>query len=768
MFQPKVQSVLSSSQRKRQSPANDSKTDVESAAGMQFPILGWEAIGLIALFLCGFLTTTEGSELGHNLWLACAWLGFAALTLWLRSKVVSGARFRWTGQDAGVVLLITGHLLSGLFLFRGTGDVRAAINVMWQWVALGTLWFLLRIHLLQLSFRQSLLSATLVILTTLSLLGIWQNLIWFPQQAAAVQEYLDLEQAVSSGSSLSSEEKSRYAELSEIYGNQLGTLDSMARQSYLARIRDSIEPIGRFALANSFAGILLVGCLLHGFLLVSRFQNAKSFQRLIGIAAWVVITYCLILTKSRTATWVALPVGAIIIGLDAWRSDIFSRHVFRYAVVTGVAIVALLFLLAVFTGGLDAEAFSEAPKSLQYRLEYWKGTTQLLADRSILGVGPGNFRQCYLQYKLPGASEEVIDPHNLFLDIWANSGLLGLTGLLIFMLWTLLTAWQTEEAVARSAAPRNSQTRTIWSLLVAFSIVGFVTATLGGGFDQQLLALLACSVVLAAIIPPPDTTQPGLRNAALACWLALLIHLLASGGIEMPAIVQLLLLLAILSSMTTGYREDDAESILSPLVLRGLAAGFALLFVGCAWTAMIPVALSNASIELGQSAMMNPSYANRVQARRDFEAAIAADPIAPAPYQWLAQWYFADWNATSGTDDALFDQAIESQQAAIVRDPMNSSRHKLLGEFWDAKYQRSNVSEDAEQAVAAHQRSVELYPNDALRLSNLALALEHAGQDGSEFAEQALKIDDLNFARRHNDKTLLPSRRRELEFILEN
>src|SRR4029079_4411509 len=71
-------------------------------------------------------------------------------------------------------------------------------------------------------------------------------------------------------------------------------------------------------------------------------------------------------------------------------------------------------------------------KSLRYRFEYWSSTWQMLQESTrnwLTGVGPGNFRQHYLQFKLPQSSEEIAAPHNLMLDVRANGGLLALAGL---------------------------------------------------------------------------------------------------------------------------------------------------------------------------------------------------------------------------------------------------------------------------------------------------------------------------------------------------
>ena len=68
----------------------------------------------------------------------------------------------------------------------------------------------------------------------------------------------------------------------------------------------------------------------------------------------------------------------------------------------------------------------EGYASVTFGAETW----EVIREHLWLGTGPGNFRDYYLKYKLPESSEEIADPHNFVFDVWANTGLLGLTGLL--------------------------------------------------------------------------------------------------------------------------------------------------------------------------------------------------------------------------------------------------------------------------------------------------------------------------------------------------
>ena len=105
----------------------------------------------------------------------------------------------------------------------------------------------------------------------------------------------------------------------------------------------------------------------------------------------------------------------------------------RRAILLGAAVtvgvvgtLGILLTVAALGGGFDVQVISEAPKSLDYRLQYWTGAMGVIREHPLVGVGPGNFRQHYLRYKVPESSEDIADPHNLVLDLWTSGGLLRL------------------------------------------------------------------------------------------------------------------------------------------------------------------------------------------------------------------------------------------------------------------------------------------------------------------------------------------------------
>ena len=204
--------------------------------------------------------------------------------------------------------------------------------------------------------------------------------------------------------------------------------EKAGREQFESRLRFSSEPFGPFALANTFAGFLFVALILAADLCLQSRRPLTLGTAIIWGIVLLLLLYCLVLTKSRTA-WIGL-----VVALAFWGTCLLVRGRFRLnrrTLMVGAAVLVVLialFAVAALGRGFDVQVLSEAPKSLDYRLQYWKGAMGVVREHPVFGVGPGNFRQHYLRYKLPQSSEEIADPHNLILDLWTSGGLLALIG----------------------------------------------------------------------------------------------------------------------------------------------------------------------------------------------------------------------------------------------------------------------------------------------------------------------------------------------------
>ncbi len=98
------------------------------------------------------------------------------------------------------------------------------------------------------------------------------------------------------------------------------------------------------------------------------------------------------------------------------------------------------------------------------RLAHWDAALKMWADAPWLGVGPGNYAVVYDQFRLPQWDQALGHAHNIYLNTLAESGLVGLAGLMI--LWGGLALWLWGKM-------RHSQDA--WAQALAVGMLGVLT-----------------------------------------------------------------------------------------------------------------------------------------------------------------------------------------------------------------------------------------------------------------------------------------------------
>ena len=76
--------------------------------------------------------------------------------------------------------------------------------------------------------------------------------------------------------------------------------------------------------------------------------------------------------------------------------------------------------------------------SLASRLAIWKSAGLMAEKNPLFGIGPGNFQEKYLEYQKyfpPYLEWSAPQPHNIFLAFWLESGLVGLIGFIILLVY---------------------------------------------------------------------------------------------------------------------------------------------------------------------------------------------------------------------------------------------------------------------------------------------------------------------------------------------
>jgi len=723
-----------------------------------------DSVGPVALFAgCGLalvvarcVMPAESAHLGETLWIVPLWLLLAFVWTLVRQRFEL-PRYRLDRGDWAVLLLAGGHVLAGL---AAHGNTRAALNGLTEWIGVAVAVGLLRRWLANEYRWQQFLAVIAITGVVLAGLGVWQYAVEYPALRAQVIELEELEARAKGGNS-SERETARLRQLRIELGQMASEADPGIRAGLRQRLMRSTEPLACFALTNTLAGVLAVALLLlMGGLAGALAERSPWTTSARIVAPLLLVGFCLLLTKSRTA-WVGFLIASAVWGLVAARGSFLSQRTLRFAAVGAAAVVALV-AGAWIVGALDLLVILESSKSLKYRFEYWIGAWGVIRDHFLLGVGSGNFRQNYLRHKVVGSSEEILDPHNLFLDAWASGGVLALVGLLAVVGLTIGRWRSLIRAAVSTAVPANVAGRADRTVLLS-GAAGILLVWLKLGlidlqWDSRLIALLAGWITVAVILPPLRFSPA----AQMAAGLALGIHLLGAGGMGMPLIATLLLLLglgphAIAAPAATiaSPRNEQRIAMASCVLLAGLIAGL------LKW-AVIPSTLANLNVNAATSVMRERGDA--AAGRRLLRQAIDADPLDPQPHVFLAQ---LDYDASRVRDSNALEHAtaaLDELNEALRLDPENPKTYWLLAQWKLALHSRFKDSALTGDTVATAEAAATRDPQNAEILATLANAYAefgHAEEAGST-AARALELDALNAQLGHYDRLLDEAERTRL------
>lgn len=750
-----------------------------------------------ALLTVSWMWPSEGAINGDGLHWAILWLAAAAYGCWQflrsddsRSSIEDGRR-NLLSRSAPFVI-VAGVWVSTAYVFQIQGDRRTALNIAFEWTAIlaaSVLFWQWPAALFRQQFGRLLVGLALgtAIMGILQHHVVWeQRANWYLERMAAVENW---EQAGVGATTAKQAEAELLAEQVPMTGS--------AQETFRRRLLDSTEAIGPFALANTLGGFLAAGLvLLIGFMRSAFWASTSVPSKWKGAflpAVWaVIIGYALVLTKSRTA-WVATAVGVfwLLYGMrsgyngsqlpagktnDVGEDEDKSRHSLGKAVLVICLVGGGLLVAGLAVGAIDREVLLESPRSLRFRLTYWMGTLDLLADRVLFGTGPGNFRNTYLQYKLPEASEQILDPHNLPLDTYCNAGLLGLAGLLLLLI-TAFASRTKGNAVRREADPcvellQNNFRRGPFFVACGAAASLYATWDWFNGADvfAELLklpdgGLLVLGIPAGIVLVTVTAVQRWNidRTVFQAGFLTLLVHLMGAGAFQITA-VGLVLMCLHRGCCDSFGSADNNESLSGNRAVNGLPAwsrfstragvvGFSLLAVIVAVHGLIPV---RAAQQASNASRMAEVSGRAEQAVAGLDKGILADEFDVKLRQRKAEllaYSFMAGIAVGGDFAQNADVGVQKSMAAIAAcDEWNLTdttgyrqfvvRSQVLESLWKLQRSRNLIL----SAISAMEQAVERYPTSAESLSRLAMLKNVAGLNRMAMAtaSSALKQDAIN------------------------
>ncbi len=178
----------------------------------------------------------------------------------------------------------------------------------------------------------------------------------------------------------------------------------------------------------NFFGTYLVA-VIPVLLVLSMISGSR--RRLLAVIALMSALVCLIFAGTRSA-WVGFAVSLALFVLLARRT---SPSPLRLRTRSPLLIILLVVLALVV---LNQEAIvnriselGDPQGSASFRVRIWEATLEMIEASPVLGSGLGTFQIVFPRFRYPGFAAEVpignlLHAHNEYLEIWAETGLLGL------------------------------------------------------------------------------------------------------------------------------------------------------------------------------------------------------------------------------------------------------------------------------------------------------------------------------------------------------
>lgn len=518
--------------------------------------------------------------------------------------------------------------------------------------------------------------------------------------------------------------------------------DSFMARKFDIKVRNG-EAHGFNTSPNSFAAVLVLLGLIGAGASIQRMSD-RDESGWAGALLIPLIPGMWILWKTGSKTAGAtIVLGAALFVL----APLLAKHR-RRAYFAGVAGVVVGTIALV---GLGLSRGSLLHPSLTFRWRYWVGAARIFQAHWLAGTGWENFGQYYLAARLPIASEEIRDPHNLIIRAAAE---LGIVGALLMIGWLARVFWEMNREIALPDPPaRLASTRPSSAAKIALSIVlltfainvaasvDFNVTSVDRGWFLLLeifrrglyfiLELLGIGLVLLRSSKEPVLDERPARW--IACSLAI-----ATGMFLLQNAIDFSLfepgpmcLLAMVGGAAVGIRSRESQVEKSSRTGAAVAMGL----INAAWIVaavglVIPIVIAERTAQAGD------------------DLTRAGDPRAAVPM--LRNAFETLWIPNS---DYAFRAAMAMQYAhvapdlirpildqAVIADPMFSANYRLRAELALRPPNR-----DVAAAIADLKHALMLDPDNISLRQELADALAIDGQKQAAIAEfrESLRYNDL-------------------------
>jgi O-antigen ligase len=286
-------------------------------------------------------------------------------------------------------------------------------------------------------------------------------------------------------------------------------------------VTNPTEAVGFFANRNHFSALLYALALFAAAWAVSattlgQAESRRSFDTVVIVAVIGAFTLLVVLLAgqmmTRSRMGLGLTIGALFGALALGVSDRrVASKINPTRLLIGASILVLTFS-AQFALYRVMQRFAVDPLE-DARLPFSRNTVEAALSYMPLGSGLGTFVPVYAMFEKPAdiiARTFANHAHNDFLELWLNTGVVGLTVVGMFIVWLGLRAVE----IWRHPPPKGAS-ELDWDLARAATVIiallivhSFVDYPLRTGAIMAVMAF-ACALLIE---PPPGTEPPPREN----------------------------------------------------------------------------------------------------------------------------------------------------------------------------------------------------------------------------------------------------------------
>ena len=276
-----------------------------------------------------------------------------------------------------------------------------------------------------------------------------------------------------------------------------GTLFHYAYEPSKATLYSSIPRLGGFVGdPNGFALELLAGIAVTLFLVTT---SKSLFVRFILIFFICVSIVDILLSASRTGVFILLLFPVLyIIFLYYGRKKTINMIRFIKSLVMPIFLVLIIFIAYTHYAGSAIIAreqimLSGSDESIEGRLDCFKSGMEMFLDHPLFGIGLGNFSMVHQNYYANDIRYSYLGPHNMYLQVLSESGLLGFISFLAIIIISIKNLFYSIKNVKYiEDSNKFDAIHICWAVLlciVVYLIAGFALTVTYAKYFWIMLAL---------------------------------------------------------------------------------------------------------------------------------------------------------------------------------------------------------------------------------------------------------------------------------------